>query len=439
MNNNTSPNQDNIVLSNPLINENQPNQNINNQPVKKKLKQQQPHKNSKKPQLSKKRIVRVPQEIFYNLAKESNMNNVVTRQLTSNCIELDAFDKSIALSTQRYKYNKDEYSFCYGCGRRMATHHPVYVFSCMKCGTCFQKNRNLTADLSQSVSLVIGCRTKLGHQVTLKLLRAGSKVIGTTRYPNKTINLFSQYPDYEKWKTNLIIYEDGLDLDTSNLETEFEKLKLYILNTFGRLDNLIFCAAQTIRVREKERSKVLNEMKEFNRYGDAKFVKETNVNSWQMTIHDLNQTEMEEVMRINAIAPALMVKTLLEPLQQSKIDPYVIFVHAREGLFDVKKGCYHPHTNMAKAALAMLTLTLIKTSLRTTSGKKIRIHGCDPGWISVDEYYEESRPWIVPPLDEVDGAARILYPLLLMQNHQQKQEDILNISHINNKYHILYK
>ncbi|KAL7713220.1 Short chain dehydrogenase family protein [Entamoeba marina] len=385
MNNNTSPNQDNIVLSNP----------------QKKLKQQQPHKNSKKPQLSKKRIVRVPQEIFYNLAKESNMNNVVTRQLTSNCIELDAFDKSTALSTQRYKYNRNEYSICYGCGRRMATHHPVYVFSCMKCGTCFQKNRNLTADLSQSVSLVIGCRTKLGHQVTLKLLRAGSKVIGTTRYPNKTINLFSQYPDYEKWKTNLIIYEDGLDLDTSNLETELEKLKLYILNTFGRLDNLIFCAAQTIRVREKKDLK----------YGDAKFVKETNVNSWQMTIHDLNQTEMEEVIRINAIAPALMVKTLLEPLQQSKIDPYVIFVHAREGLFDVKKGCHHPHTNMAKAALAMLTLTLIKTSLRTTNGKKIRIHGCDPGWISVDEYYEESRPWIVPPLDEVDGAARILYPL----------------------------
>jgi hypothetical protein len=34
-------------------------------------------------------------------------------------------------------------------------------------------------------------------------------------------------------------------------------------------------------------------------------------------------------------------------------------------------------------------------------------------WISVDEYYEGSRPWQVPPLDEVDGAARILFPLMM--------------------------
>jgi hypothetical protein len=50
--------------------------------------------------------------------------------------------------------------------------------------------------------------------------------------------------------------------------------------------------------------------------------------------------------------------------------------------------------------------------LRTLQVKKVYFHGCDPGWISVDEYYENDRPWIVPPLDEIDGAARVLFPIM---------------------------
>ena len=60
----------------------------------------------------------------------------------------------------------------------------------------------------------------------------------------------------------------------------------------------------------------------------------------------------------------------------------------------------------------MMTRTLIEDkTLVTYRGKRFSIHGCDPGWISVDEYYENDRPFIIPPLDEIDGAARVLYPL----------------------------
>jgi hypothetical protein len=59
----------------------------------------------------------------------------------------------------------------------------------------------------------------------------------------------------------------------------------------------------------------------------------------------------------------------------------------------------------------MLTKCLTESGFKTDKGEAFSIHGCDPGWISVDEYYENSRPWIVPPLDEVDGAARILFPI----------------------------
>jgi hypothetical protein len=66
---------------------------------------------------------------------------------------------------------------------------------------------------------------------------------------------------------------------------------------------------------------------------------------------------------------------------------------------------------MAKAALHMFTKCIPAEQLVSDKGDAFAFHGCDPGWISVDEYYEETRPWIVPPLDEVDGASRILYPI----------------------------
>ena len=68
----------------------------------------------------------------------------------------------------------------------------------------------------------------------------------------------------------------------------------------------------------------------------------------------------------------------------------------------------------------MLTKCLTVYNFTTKYGKKFRIHGCCPGFISVDEYYESNRTWIVPPLDEVDGASRVLHPLFMNMNSNQK-------------------
>jgi|UniRef100_A0A6C0BLY3 hypothetical protein len=59
----------------------------------------------------------------------------------------------------------------------------------------------------------------------------------------------------------------------------------------------------------------------------------------------------------------------------------------------------------------MLTKCLHDSQLKTHNGHPFSINGVDPGWVSVDEYYENDRPYIVPPLDKIDGAARILYPV----------------------------
>ena len=368
-------------------------------------------KRSKKQATSPKRTVKISNTKLYEFGKNQPTANVITRQLTKTAVELDRFDKITPLTKKRYKFQRNEIGFCYGCNRPCSSFHPVYVYSCHKCGELFQQNRYLTRDLSNTVSLVIGCRTKLGHQVALKLLRAGSIVIGTTRYPQETVELFTQYDDYNSFKDRLILYEKGLDLDTPNMEEKFTELRQFIHDKFGVIHYLIFCAAQTIRVREKERQKVKNEIEETNRYGDAKFVNEKNVNSWQMTIEDMNEQEVQECATINSIAPCIMIKVMIPLMRKSTITPYLIFVHAREGLFTVRKSKHHLHTNMAKAGLAMLTLCLTEQGLKTENGKSFSIHGCDPGWISVDEYYEESKPWDIPPLDERDGAARILYPL----------------------------
>jgi NAD(P)-dependent dehydrogenase (short-subunit alcohol dehydrogenase family) len=168
-------------------------------------------------------------------------------------------------------------------------------------------------------------------------------------------------------------------------------------------------AAQTIKVREETAAKGAIAT---NRYGDSKHVAETSKNSWAYTIFDIDQKESEECYRINAVAPMLLVKSIIDLLKGSEEIPYILNVHAREGKFMCRKSKYHMHTNMAKAGLAMFTKTLIAHNLETNSGKPIRVHGCDPGWISIDEYYETSSPWIIPPLDEIDGAKRILYPMI---------------------------
>lgn len=352
------------------------------------------------------------QEPIVELARKSGGNNIVTRHDQTTAVDLDNFDRTTPLAKESYRFRGNNGWTCYGCGRITQNLHPVYIFSCRKCGSKFQQRRNFTRDLHGQVSLVIGSRTKLGHQVALKLLRAGSVVIGTTRYPEKAAPLFEGYADYKEWSDKFDIYNKGLDLDTEGLSDKFNDLAEYIQKKYNKLDNLIICAAQTIRVREKEKEQVLYDTQEHNRYGDAKFVEEKYVNSWQMKVKDITQEETEECMRINAIAPVLLVKAMTNVMKKSDNIPYIISVHAKEGIFSAEKGSNHIHTNMAKAALHMMTRTLIEDkSLVTEKGKTFSIHGCDPGWISVDEYYENNRPFIIPPLDERDGAARVLWPL----------------------------
>jgi NAD(P)-dependent dehydrogenase (short-subunit alcohol dehydrogenase family) len=143
-------------------------------------------------------------------------------------------------------------------------------------------------------------------------------------------------------------------------------------------------------------------------------------NSWTQTVGEVDPLELLEVQLCNSIAPFLLVSRLRPALAAAAAAAtsqraYVVNVSAMEGQFSRRyKGAGHPHTNMAKAALNMLT--------RTSSGEmfetdNILMTAVDTGWITDERPHHEklriaAEGWHAP-LDLVDGAARVYDPIVL--------------------------
>jgi NAD(P)-dependent dehydrogenase (short-subunit alcohol dehydrogenase family) len=94
-------------------------------------------------------------------------------------------------------------------------------------------------------------------------------------------------------------------------------------------------------------------------------------------------------------------------------EKHIVNVSAVEGQFYRKfKTTRHPHTNMAKAALNMMTRTSAKDYLRDG----IHMNSVDTGWVTDEDPAEIAARKVEehgfhPPLDIVDGAARIVDPI----------------------------
>jgi NAD(P)-dependent dehydrogenase (short-subunit alcohol dehydrogenase family) len=137
-------------------------------------------------------------------------------------------------------------------------------------------------------------------------------------------------------------------------------------------------------------------------------------NSWSARLGELDPAEVLETQLVNAIAPALLCDRLL-PLLLASPHPrrYIVNVTAVEGRFAVRnKTSGHPHTNMAKAALNMLT----RTSAQDLAERGVYLCAVDTGWIT-DENPAPKKAWIAgrgfrTPLDVVDGAARVYDPIV---------------------------
>ena len=329
-------------------------------------------------------------------------------------------------------------------------------------------------DLSGRIAIVTGGRIKIGFYIAKKLLSFGCKVIVTTRFPKDALLKFKEDQDYNLWKNNLIIYPIDFRLFQSTV-----KFVDYITNSFPHLDILINNAAQTIRrpssyykyllpiekqeFSEDDESRIINNdyallnnsdtnnnsliqknNNEFNSLplsvfcSQIKIIKEKEQpnkilmgndkqphdftegkNSWKLELDEVPFEEFMEVQIINAWTP-FYLNCKLKPLMDKSPfdDKYIVNVSAMEGVFNTFKKTTHPHTNMAKASLNMMTRTCGEYY------KKFNIYmtAVDTGWVSSmgeinnlfknDENNNFEELFCNVPLDNLDGAMRVLQPII---------------------------
>ena len=136
-------------------------------------------------------------------------------------------------------------------------------------------------------------------------------------------------------------------------------------------------------------------------------------NTWRLTLAEVATPEMLEVHLINAVAPFVLCSKLKPLMARDRTgDKHIVNVSAMEGIFSRgTKTDRHPHTNMAKAALNMMTLT----SARDYVQDGIHMNAVDTGWVTDEDpalHATRKRDELdfQPPLDIVDGAARICDP-----------------------------
>ncbi len=137
-------------------------------------------------------------------------------------------------------------------------------------------------------------------------------------------------------------------------------------------------------------------------------------NSWRLKLGEIETTEMIEVQLVNSIAPFVLCNRLSEVMKKENTgQKHIINVSAMEGKFHrFFKEDRHPHTNMAKAALNMLT----HTAAGSLAKEGIFINAVDTGWVTDEDPAELAQRKMElhdfqPPLDIVDGAARVMDPL----------------------------
>jgi NAD(P)-dependent dehydrogenase (short-subunit alcohol dehydrogenase family) len=366
---------------------------------------------------------------------------------------------------------------CYVCKQMFTTVHHFYDQLCPECAEFNYSKRTETTDLSGRVALLTGGRVKIGYQAGIKLLRAGAQLIVTTRFPRDSAARYAAEPDFEEWGDRLEIFgldlrhtpsveafchqlleeRDRLDFIISNAcqtvrrPPEFYRhmldLERAALNEMpaevGRLlgawegwrgakmlpaeagepADIVASAEGIVRAAELSQVPLLPEDHDIGEElfpvgrldQDLQQLDLRETNSWRMLMADVPSVELLEVHLVNAVAPFIL-NARLKPLmmQSPERDKHIVNVSAVEGQFYRRyKTTRHPHTNMAKAALNMMT----RTSATDYFHDGIHMNAVDTGWVTDEDPVELAKKKTAehrfhPPLDIVDGAARIVDPII---------------------------
>jgi len=338
---------------------------------------------------------------------------------------------------------------CYSC---KAAYQDIHFFYHLLCPACAQLNfdkRSQRTDLTNRTALITGGRIKIGYLTALQMLRDGARVLITTRFPKDCAQRFSEETDFADWSGRLQVY--GLDLRNIPVVEQFidhllvhePKLDIIINNaaqTVKRplefynhllafeqtpvamlapaLKQLLPLAAQTeFQLLEKRQQLALPNGNDYFPVGkldkDRQQIDLRPQNSWTLRLDEVDTIEMLEVQLVNSVAPFLLNSRLKPLLKQSEFErKFIVNVSAMEGQFAREnKTAFHPHTNMAKAALNMLT----RTSAQDYACNGIYMNSVDTGWITQENPFPKKtkirEKGFVTPLDETDGMARIYDPI----------------------------
>ena len=354
---------------------------------------------------------------------------------------------------------------CYVCKQRYTQVDAFYHQLCPACAATHHERRDARTDLDGRRALLTGGRAKIGMYIALRLLRDGAHTTITTRVPRDAARRFASMEDSAAWLHRLRIV--GIDLrDPGQVVALADSVAEH-----GPLDILINNAAQTVRRSPGAYAHLVDaeaaplppgDMPEVLTFGSARAAHPalltgalagassldpaalaelalvarsadparigagvaidagglvpdiTHVNSWTQNVDDVDPLELLEVQLCNATAPFILVSRLRAALAASPARrTYIVNVSAMEGSFGRGyKGPGHPHTNMAKAALNMLT----RTSATELLADGILMTSVDTGWIT-DERPHHTKVRLADegfhaPLDLVDGAARVYDPIV---------------------------
>ncbi|MFJ3304207.1 SDR family NAD(P)-dependent oxidoreductase [Streptomyces sp. NPDC086549] len=327
---------------------------------------------------------------------------------------------------------------CYVCKSPYRQVDSFYHRLCPECAADNTTRRALSTDLSGRRALLTGGRVKIGFQLALMMLRDGAEVLVTSRFPHDTVRRFRQAEHSAKWLDRLTVLavdlrdprqvlglceelrQEGRPLDilvNNAAQTVRRPPESYALLAAGEYDALPAGARQApgfrpMRMLEGSAAALPVALREADEAG--LLPDPSPENSWSARLGALDPAEVLETQLVNALAPALLCDRLL-PLLLAAPHPrrYVVNVTAVEGRFAVRnKMPGHPHTNMAKAALNMLT----RTSAAELAAQGVHMCAVDTGWIT-DENPAPKKDRMAgagfrTPLDIVDGAARVYDPIV---------------------------
>ena len=312
--------------------------------------------------------------------------------------------------------------------------------SCARpCGDFNFAKRTETADLTGRVALLTGGRVKIGYQAGIKLLRAGAQLIVTTRFPRDAAARYAREADFDAWGDRLEIF--GLDLrHTPSVEAFCTHLARRGTGSTsssttparpcaGRPSSTGTCskarrAAERAaghgraRCSASTRASAAREHALGRRVGravagaaargrppqsdlfpegrldqDLQQVDLRDRNSWRLLLDEVSSVELLETQLVNAVAP-FVLNARLKPLllRTPDRDKHIVNVSAVEGQFYRRfKTTRHPHTNMAKAALNMMT----RTSAADYYADGIHMNSVDTGWVTDEDpvqIAEQKRP-----------------------------------------------